>query len=352
MDNNENRTVDSAESSGPNKPERRQKRSYNNEVQIDEPASKIRKLNRVSSLTSDIFREVLTYCSRQVLNDVTQTTRQLNHVVQTYFQETPFIPINDLVVIVNSRKKGANMLLDVDKKTAEFCSKSIWPMIENGLGERLFRARRIALIFNNGFDINKAMIRKLKTISALANNSVITISFAHDSFFGSDPETLWPLSKLLSVVTPKCSRLLFDLKCDAPRDYCIPLLEYPAFLQYKEIEFTNSFTNCLDKDDVIKFLHQKSESQRNDPIRLRIMFPEVEWAEHLVQKIIEHFQEAVEISPPFQLQLCLSTSAIMSYAPLALKNSKIGEILRYNISKDEDLADSLLYTIERAPEFK
>ncbi|KAI1705751.1 hypothetical protein Ddc_15609 [Ditylenchus destructor] len=352
MDSNENKTVDSAESSGPNKPERRQKRSYNNGVQVDEPASKIRKLNRVSSLTSDILREVLTYCNRRVLNELTQTTRQLNQVVQTYFQETPFIPINDLVVIVNSRKKGADILLDVDKKTAEFCSKSIWPMIENGLGQNLFRARRIALIFNNGLDINKSMIRKLKKISALANNSIITITFTHDSFFGSDPETLSPLNKLLSVVTPKCSRLLLDLKCDAPTDYSLPLLEYPAFLRYKEIEFTNTFTTCLNKDDVIKFLHQKSEIQRNDPIRLRIMFPEVEWAEHLVQKIVEHFQEAVEISPPFQLQFCLNTSAVLSYVPLVLNNSKIGEILRYTVSKCEELPDTSLHTIERAPEFK
>ncbi|KAI1691625.1 hypothetical protein Ddc_24116 [Ditylenchus destructor] len=127
---------------------------------------------------------------------------------------------------------------------------------------------------------------KLENISAVSTNSVVSIIFDYDSFFDTNPQTLSPLGDLLNILTPKCGRLRFDLKCEAPEDYSFPLLQYPALLHYNEIEFTETFAKYLKKDDVIEFLHQKSENHRKNPIRMRIMFPEIEWAEYLIQKIV------------------------------------------------------------------
>ncbi|KAI1695219.1 hypothetical protein DdX_19701 [Ditylenchus destructor] len=237
----------------------------------------------MSLLPSDILREVLAYCDRFDLNEFTQSTRQLNQVIQTYFKQSPFIPIS-LVKVVNARNPG-DTLLRIGNKTSKCFPDNVWSMVENGVGERLFRARQIVLIFKNGFDVDKSIIRKLEKLSAMATNSEITITFARDSVFTSEPKTLLPLTDLLGVVTPTCDRLRFDLKCEAPIDYSFPLLQYNALLQYKEIEFSIKFANCLKKVDVIKFLHQKSENHRMNPIRLRIMFPETEWAERLIHKI-------------------------------------------------------------------
>ncbi|KAI1697911.1 hypothetical protein DdX_18220 [Ditylenchus destructor] len=299
----------------------------------------------MSLLPSDILREVLAYCDRFDLNELTQSTRQLNQVIQTSFREKPFMPINSLV-----HNPGATSLSRGNKTSKYF--QNVWQVIENGLGEKFFRVRRMVLFFSNGIEIDKTTISRLEKIFAMATNSEITIIFARDSVFTSEPKTLSPLTDLLSVVTPKCDRLTFDLIYKAPIDYSFPLLQYPALLQYKEIEFSDAFAKYLNKDDVIEFLHQKAENHRMNQIRLRIMFPAAEWAERLIHKIVKRFEQATEISPPFQLQLCLSKSVSMKFGPLFLKNSKTGEILRYTISNYEELPDTSLHTIERAPEFK
>ncbi|KAI1701139.1 hypothetical protein DdX_16294 [Ditylenchus destructor] len=253
----------------------------------------------MSLLPSDILREVLAYCDRFDLNELTQSTRQLNQVIQTYFKEKPFMPINSLV-----HSPGATSL-GVDKISKYF--PNVLQVIENGLGEKFFRVRRTEIFFSNGIEIDKTTISRFEKISAMATNSKITITFDNRSVFTSEPKTLSPLTDLLSVVTPKCDRLTFDIK---------------------------------------------SENHRMNPIRLRIMFPETEWAERLIHKIAKRFDQATEISPPFQLQFCLSKSVSMKFGPLFLKNSKIGEILRYTISNYEKLPNTSLHTIERTPEFK